>query len=154
MPTRFSPVLPLTGRGRWDGATDSNCTSSATTGEIDNSDIINYDQLYSQLYTELQQGRRYWFEDEENARIMRQNEDFQQVYDYEKMIELTYLSPEETASDAKPILVKDIMKRLARKFPTFNIRKSTDMELGHRLSAMGYTYHKLTQGAAYRIIEI
>ena len=122
--------------------------------EIDNSDIINYDQLYSQLYTELQQGRRYWFEDEENARIMRQNEDFQQVYDYEKMIELTYLTPEETASDAKPILVKDIMKRLARKFPTFNIRKSTDMELGHRLSAMGYTYHKLTQGAAYRIIEI
>ena len=122
--------------------------------EIDNSDIINYDQLYSQLYTELQQGRCYWFEDEENARIMRQNEDFQQVYDYEKMIELTYLTPEDTASDAKPILVKDIMKRLARKFPTFNIRKSTDMELGHRLSAMGYTYHKLTQGAAYRIIEI
>ena len=65
-------------------------------------------------------------------------------------------SPQSTdpASDAKPILVKDIMKRLARKFPTFNIRKSTDMELGHRLSAMGYTYHKLTQGAAYRIIEI
>ena len=85
---------------------------------------------------------------------MRQNEDFQQVYDYEKMIELTYLSPEETAPDAKPILVKDIMKRLARKFPTFTIRKGTDMELGHRLSAMGYTYHKLTQGAAYRIIEI
>jgi hypothetical protein len=28
------------------------------------------------------------------------------------------------------------------------------MELGHRLSAMGYTYHKLTKGAAYRIIEI
>ena len=37
---------------------------------------------------------------------------------------------------------------------TFTIRKGTDMELGHRLSAMGYTYHKLTQGAAYRIIEI
>ena len=56
--------------------------------------------------------------------------------------------------DAKPILVKDIMKRLAQKFPTFTIRKGTDMELGHRLSAMGYTYHKLTQVAAYRIIEI
>ena len=37
---------------------------------------------------------------------------------------------------------------------TFTIRKGTDMELGHRLSAMGYTYHKLTQGAAYRIKEI
>ena len=122
--------------------------------EIDNTGFINHDQLYAQLYTELQQGHRYWFEDEENERIMRQNEDFQQVYDYEKMVELTYLPAVETAPDAKPILVKDIMKRLARKFPTFTIRKGTDMELGHRLSAMGYTYHKLTQGAAYRIIEI
>lgn len=26
------------------------------------------------MQTELQQGRRYWFEDEENARIMQQNE--------------------------------------------------------------------------------
>ena len=117
--------------------------------------FMNY-QIFWLLFTNQYdtQGRRYWFEDEENERIMRQNEDFQQVYDYEKMVELTYLPAVETAPDAKPILVKDIMKRLARKFPTFTIRKGTDMELGHRLSAMGYTYHKLTQGAAYRIMEI
>ena len=36
--------------------------------EIDNSGLINYDMLYAQLYAELEQGRRYWFEDEENAR--------------------------------------------------------------------------------------
>lgn len=40
---------------------------------IDNTGLINYDQLYAQLYAELEQGRRYWFEDEENARIMLQN---------------------------------------------------------------------------------
>ncbi len=40
---------------------------------IDNTGLINYDQLYAQLYAELEQGRRYWFEDEENARIMQQN---------------------------------------------------------------------------------
>jgi hypothetical protein len=110
--------------------------------------------FYAQLYQELQQGRRYWFEDEDNLRIMEQNKDFQLVYDYEKMLELTYLPPEMTPVDTKPVLVKDIMKRLAQKFPTFTIRKNTDMELGHRLAAMGYKYHKLTQGAAYRLIEI
>ena len=57
--------------------------------------------LYAQLYTELQQGRRYWFEDEENARIMKLNEPFQQVNNYEQMIALTYQAPEDTPDNAK-----------------------------------------------------
>jgi GTPase SAR1 family protein len=122
--------------------------------EIDNSGIINYDQLYAQLYTELQQGRRYWFEDDDNQRIMEQNKDFQQVCNYDQMIELTYLASDKTPADAKPILIRDVLILLAQRFPTFIIRKGTDMELGHRLSAMGYKYHKLTQGAAYRLVEI
>ena len=101
----------------------------------------------------MQQKRRYWFEDEENSRIIEQNKDFLQVFDYEQMVEMTYLSPEETPANTRPVLVKDIMKRLERKFPTFTIRRGTDMELGRRLSAMGYKYHKLTQGAAYRVVE-
>lgn len=122
--------------------------------DIDNTGFIPYDQLYAQLYTELQQGRRYWMEDEDNLRIMEQNKEFQQVSDYERMVELTYLSAEDTPTDAKPILVKDIMKVLARRFPTFSIHKGTDMELGRRLMAMGYKYHKMNSGAAYRMVEI
>ena len=121
--------------------------------EIDNSGLIPYDKLYAQLCQELDEGRRYWFEDDDNQRIMEQNKNFQQVFDYEKMIELTFLSPEQTPADATPVLVKDIMRLLARKFPTFTIHKNTGMELGHRLSAMGYKYHKLNSGAAYRMIE-
>ena len=45
-------------------------------------------------------GHRYWFEDEENARIMQQNAQYQQVDSYEQMIALTYLAPEETSEDA------------------------------------------------------
>ena len=122
--------------------------------EIDNSGIIPYDRLYAQLCQELSDGRRYWFEDDDNQRIMEQNKDFQQVFDYERMVELTYLPPESTPAETKPILLKDIMSRLAKKFPTFTVRKGTDMELGRRLSAMGYKYHKLNSGAAYRMEEI
>ena len=121
--------------------------------EIDNSGIINYNQLYAQLYQELNEGRRYWFEDDDNQRIMEQNKDFQQVFDYEKMIELTFLPSEQTPADAAPVPLKDIMRLLARKFPTFTIYKNTGMEIGHRLSAMGYKYHKMNSGAAYRMIE-
>ena len=122
--------------------------------EIDNSGFIPHDQLYAQLATELVQGRRYWFEDEDNQRIMKQNEQFQQVLDYEKMVELTYLAPEDTPAGTKFVLVKEIMKQLAKAFPTFTIRKGTDIELGRRLVAMGYEQHRLTKGMAYRMREI
>ena len=121
--------------------------------EIDNSGTINYNQLYAQLYQELNEGRRYWFEDEDNQRIMEQNKDFQQVFGYEKMIELTFLPSEDTPDDTIPVFLKDIMKLLARKFPTFTIHKGTEIELGKRLTSMGYKYHKMNSGASYRIKE-
>ena len=121
--------------------------------EIDNSGYSNYDMLYAQLVQELKEGRRYWFEDADNGRIMEQNKDFQQVLDYQSMVERTFLPPEETPADAKPILLKDIMQQLKNSFPTFIVRKNTDMELGRRLSDMGYPYHKLNKGAAYRIVK-
>ena len=119
--------------------------------EIDNTGLINYDQLYAQLYTELQQGRRYWFEDEENARILQQNEPFQQINSYEQMIALTYLAPEDTPEDTKYVLLQDIMKHLEKSFPTFSIGRSTDMELGRRLTKMGYDNKRRNKGSAFRV---
>ena len=121
--------------------------------EIDNSGTIPYEQLYAQLVEELQQGRRYWFEDDENQRIMEQNKEFQQVNNYEEMVSLIYLSPEETPDDAKPVLLQDIMQRLAQAVPTFIIAKNTDMELGRRLSKMGYDSKRKNKGSAFRIVE-
>ena len=119
--------------------------------EIDNDGIIYYDNLYSQLYAELEQGRRYWFEDEDNARIIEQNEPFQQVGNYEQMIALTYLSPEETPEDAEFIPLQQIMKRLEKQFPTFTIRKGTDVELGKRLSKMGYERKRNNKGSVFKV---
>lgn len=121
--------------------------------EINNSGIINYDLLYAQLYAELQQGRRYWNDDEENSRIIEQNAQFQQVLDYGRMIELTYLSPDETPEDEKFVPLKNIMKRLEKAFPTFVIRKSTDKELGRKLVEMGYEHKRMAKGSTFRMKE-
>ena len=122
--------------------------------EIDNSGMINYDMLYAQLYTELQQGRRYWFEDEENARIMQQNEPFQQVNNYEQMIALTYLAPEETSEEAAFVSLQLIMKRLEKLFPTFTVMKGTDVEIGKRLTKMGYQHKRSNKGSVFKVEEI
>ena len=121
--------------------------------EIDNSGIINYDLLYAQLYAELQQGRRYWNDDEENSRIIEQNAHFQQVLDYGRMIELTYLSPDDTPKDENFVPLKSIMKRLEKAFPTFVVRKSTDKELGRKLVEMGYEHKRMAKGSAFRMKE-
>ena len=118
---------------------------------IDNSGNISYDKLYAQLYTELQQGRRYWFEDEENARIIRQNEPFQQVRSYEKMVQLTYLAPDATPEDAPFVAVQEIMEQLAVLFPAFSITKGTDSELGKRLVRMGYERKHTNAGNKFRV---
>ena len=122
--------------------------------EIDNSGLINYDMLYAQLYTELQQGRPYWFEDEDNVRIMQQNEQFQQINNYEQMIALTYLAPEETSEDADFVSLQLIMKRLEKQFPTFTIMKGTDIEIGRRLTKMGYEHKRTNKGSVFRVEEI
>ena len=119
--------------------------------EIDNDGIIYYDKLYSQLYAELQQGRRYWFEDEDNARIIEQNEPFQQVNSYEQMIALSYLSPDDTPEDAAFVPLQSIMKRLEKAFPTFTIKKGTDIELGKRLVKMGYERKRNSRGSSFKI---
>ena len=122
--------------------------------EIDNSGLIDYDMLYAQLYTELQQGRHYWFEDEDNDRIMHQNEPFQQVNSYEQMIALTYLAPEETPDDAKFVSLQTMMVRLEKLFPTFTIMKGTDIELGRMLFKMGYQHKRSNKGSVFRVEEI
>lgn len=122
--------------------------------EIDNTGLIDHNQLYAQLYAELQQGRRYWFEDEENARIIAQNEEFQQVSSYEKMIELTYLSPEDTPEDAPMKSLQQIMAKLDKLFPTFTIKKGTDVELGKRLTKMGYAHKRTNKGSSFRVADI
>ena len=121
--------------------------------EIDNSGFIPHDQLYAQLYQELQQGHRYWMEDEDNLRIMEQNKDFQQVSDYDRMMEYTFLSPEDTPYDAEFMLLQDIMVILEKAFPSFSIRKGTSMEMGRRLKIMGFEHKKMLKGSAFRVKE-
>ena len=123
------------------------------TEEIDNTGFVPHDKIYAQLYTELQQGYCYWFEDEDNQRIMQQNQQFQRVSSYEQMISALYLAPKDTPDNTKPILLQDIMRRLEREFPTFTIAKGTDMELGRRLSKMGYDSKRQTKGSAFRVVE-
>ena len=49
------------------------------TGSIDVSTMPNHEQLFAQALAELEDGARYWFDDEETALIMQHNRRFQQM---------------------------------------------------------------------------
>lgn len=88
-------------------------------------------------------------DDEDNLRIIQQNDQFQRVSNYEEMITRTYLPPNETPAKTKAVLVQDIMNLLAERFPTFTISKGTDMELGRRLVRMGYKKARRAKGSGF-----
>ena len=85
---------------------------------------------------------------------MQQNEPFQQVNNYEQMIALTYLAPEETSEEAAFVSLQLIMKRLEKQFPTFTITKGTEVELGRRLTKMGYQHKRSNKGSVFKVEEI
>jgi hypothetical protein len=70
------------------------------------------------------------------------------------MIALTYLAPEETSGEAAFVSLQLIMKRLEKLFPTFTVMKGTDVEIGKRLTKMGYQHKRSNKGSVFRVEEI
>ena len=121
---------------------------------IDNKGRIGYNQLFAQLLHELKAGLRYWFTDKENERIMAENARFQQVNDYQTMIELTFLPAEETAEDAPYVSLTEVINVFKDAFPTFVTTKNTRKELGSTFRSMGYRPKKGNKGMSYQLTKI
>lgn len=120
--------------------------------EIDNSGRINHDQIFAQLYQELTIGKqRYWFNDAENSRIIKQNAPFQQVKDYETMVSITYLPAIETPQDAPAVMLSEIVRTLSARFPAFSLTNNSRVMLGRTLKAMGYESKHTKKGITYKI---
>lgn len=63
------------------------------TGTVDNSVLINYEQLYAQAVSALKAGERYWFTSEEESSTTRNNDVFQQVPIEEQLFLQNFRAP-------------------------------------------------------------
>ena len=127
------------------------CTYAET---IDNGGKLNHSQIYAQLMAELKAGKRYWFTDKENERIMTENARYQQVNDYQTMIALTYVAAEETTDDAPYVSLTEVINVFKDAFPTFVTTKNTRKELGGTFRSMGYRPKKGNKGMSYQLTKI
>ena len=119
---------------------------------IDNGGRLNHSQIYAQLVAELKAGKRYWFTEAENVRVMEANEAFQKVLDFPTMIERTFLPAKETPDDAPFMLLVEIMGVIAQKYTELKVTNGSIAALGKVLRSMGYEHKKITRGASYRIV--
>ena len=122
---------------------------------IDNSSVINYDQLYAQVMYELcHQQTPYWFTNDEVARIQQKNLPFFKTDDLESMIRNCFRVPEGEEDEGKWMNCSEIFQVLHEHYPMLMSNLSTKIRIGQSLKLMGCKMKHTKKGQAYQLIEL
>ena len=123
---------------------------------IDNSSVINYDQLYAQVMYELcHQQTPYWFTNDEVARIQQKNLPFFKTDDLESMIRNCFRVPEgEEEDEGKWMNCSEIFQVLHEHYSMLMSNLSTKIRIGQSLKLMGCKMKHTKKGQAYQLIEL
>ena len=123
---------------------------------IDNSSVINYDQLYAQVMYELcHQQTPYWFTNDEVARIQQKNLPFFKTDDLDSMIRNCFRVPEgEEEDEGKWMNCSEIFQVLHEHYPMLMSNLSTKIRIGQSLKLMGCKMKHTKKGQAYQLIEL
>ena len=123
---------------------------------IDNSSVINYDQLYAQVMYELcHQQTPYWFTNDEVARIQQKNLPFFKTDNLESMIRNCFRVPEgEEEDEGKWMNCSEIFQVLHEHYPMLMSNLSTKIRIGQSLKLMGCKMKHTKKGQAYQLIEL
>ena len=121
-------------------------------GPIDYLSPVDYAQLYAQLVTEISEGRRYWFDDADNQRIISENRRFEHIGSIERMISETFM-PAPDDDNSNLLSVDEIVAILNRLFPNFHLTKSINSEVGRALNQLGYNPHKTNTCQKYYLVQ-
>ncbi len=122
------------------------------TGRIDLSQTPNYEQLYAQAMDELDNRVRYWFDDEENARIMQHNQRFQQRTSEEDFF-YEYFTPATDVRQGEWMTAAAILTYIKERARA-SFRPPTSYRMGRLLSNIPDILHKhATHGEQYLVIK-
>ena len=121
---------------------------------IDNSSVINYDQLYAQMMYELRDKQTpYWFTNDEVARIQEFNQPFFKVDDLETMISYCFRMPAEE-EEGKWMICSEVFDVLHLQYPMLVGSLSTKIKIGQALKFMGCKSKHTRNGQAYQLLAL
>lgn len=114
----------------------------------------NYPQLMAQLkHMVVDEGRRFWFTDEEVARIQEANMPYMSNGEIIKMVQACYRKPVE-GEESKAVSLDEIIATLKERFPAIEIAadRAGKIQLGTALMRMGIESHRGHNHTTYGLV--
>ena len=124
------------------------------TDMINFSDDLDHYQIYAQLKAEIEQGMKYWLDDDEIARLIDENERFQRIDSLEEMIVAVFRKPEEGEA-GHWFSATEVLEKLQARYGKTTLKNYSPEKIGTRLSSRHFAFesdHK-RKGNCYLMVE-
>lgn len=116
---------------------------------ISNDTPIDYDQLYAQLVSEVNNDNmRYWFINDEVKEIEQANAPYQQGIDIDMIVNEVVVDPNNW-KDGKSKTMEEIMSEISARYPRFDSSRKQALLLGAKLRTLGFRITKSRSGLLY-----
>lgn len=122
-------------------------------GTIDYIQPIDYEQLYAQAMEALANDERYWFTHEEEAEIVANNQQFQQIPPEEQLFLQYFRTPKEKET-GEFLLAIEILDRIRQKTHNFNYTKTVISSFGRLLKRNNIPSKRSRKGTIYQVVEV
>ena len=124
------------------------------TGDINFDDNLDHWQLYAQLMQELDEGQRYWLDDEEIAVLMEENSRFERTADLVEMIAATFRKPSDPKG-GRLWTLQEVSGLLSSRYRNYD-PSTTFEKLGRTLSNQPFAFvnERSVNCSRYRMEEI
>lgn len=138
---QYHPLLDTTGSRRFA------CILVREGARIDFETPVKHKQLYAQILHEINEGARYWLNDEETAELQRQNAQFQHLADASAMIDATFCpvnDPVQLSDRKSPNWrsISEVIDILQQRYPYLLRTKNLNQHIGTLLSEKRYESYK------------
>lgn len=122
------------------------------TGVIDVVRPIDYEQLYAQAMAALHGNERYWFDEEDEARMTEANREFEQAPAIEQLFQV-YFRVADDEEEGEWLLAADILQRIQRASRMkFSPRQVS--HFGRILQKLGVKSFRKTSGVYYHVVTL
>ena len=121
---------------------------------IDNTGDIDYDQLYAQVLYELcELQSRYWFTNDEVARIQDLNLDFMEQKDMAEMISVCFRKPKDNEV-VKSMNSTQMLQLMQSEFSSVKVNHSSKVQVGFAMKELGYAHSKIGNVTFYKVVPL
>ncbi len=119
---------------------------------IDNTGVIDYDQLYAQVVYEIRQlNSPYWFNNDEVARIQELNLEYLEKKDISEMVDICFRKPNE-GENVKTLNCGELISIIQKEYPSVKSDHTTKIRLGKALTELGFEHKEHSHVAYYRAV--